>query len=210
MYRSFLFLTFAGALVCAGEEFELGGAAGYAFSRNASISGGPAPAEAGFKSGFLFSAFGGHRMHRVLSGEVRYTYRDNDLTVSSGGTEVTGPGKAHLVHYDFLLHSGAERPRILPFVAFGGGIKIFRGTGDEPETQPLSQYAILTRTDELLPMLSLGGGVRFRIGNHASIRFDFRDYVTPFPTKVILPAPGMRAGSWVHDLTGMIGISAMF
>ena len=74
----------------------------------------------------------------------------------------------------------------------------------------LERFAALTRTSEFVPLLSLGGGVRIRIGNNAFLRFDFRDYVTPFPTKVIAPAPGAAVSGWLHDLTPMVGISAFF
>ena len=57
-------------------------------------------------------------------------------------------------------------------------------------------------------MLSVGGGVKFRIAKHALVRFDFRDYMTPFPTRVILPAGGASVSGWPHDLTPMVGISA--
>jgi hypothetical protein len=59
-------------------------------------------------------------------------------------------------------------------------------------------------------MVSLGAGVRFRIANHAFLRFDFRDYLTPFPSRVIMPAPGAALSGWMHDFTPMVGISASF
>ena len=209
MKRCVLLLAVAG-VICTGQEFELGGAAGYGFYRNRTVTRGSASAEAGFRRGFSFSAVGGNDMHRLLGGELRYTRRDNDLKLSSGGTDVSFPGEAHIVHYDALLHATSRNARFRPFLAFGGGIKYYRGTGVEQEFQPLENFAVLTRTSELLPMLSLGGGVKFRISNHALLRVDFRDYMTPFPSRVILPRGGARVGGWLHDLTPMVGISAYF
>jgi TPP-dependent trihydroxycyclohexane-1,2-dione (THcHDO) dehydratase len=109
-----------------------------------------------------------------------------------------------------LVHATPREARLRPFIAFGGGIKYYRGTGAEQEFQPLQNFAVLTRTSEWLPMLSVGGGVKFRIAKHALVRFDFRDYMTPFPTRVILPAGGSSVSGWLHDLTPMVGISAFF
>jgi hypothetical protein len=207
--RSVLFFgAVAGA--CVAQEFELGGAAGYGFNISRSVSRDGSTADAGFRRGLSFSAFGGHDMHRLLGGELRYTRRDNDLFVSSGGTRATLSGEAHMVHYDALVHAASARSRIRPFLAFGGGIKIFKGTGTEREFQPLEQFAVLTRTSELTPMVSVGGGVKFRVTRHAILRFDVRDYMTPFPSQVVLPAPGTSIGGWLHDVTPMIGISAHF
>ena len=210
MMKLYVLLLGITGVVCTAEEFELGGAAGYGFYRNVTITRGSATAKAGFDQGFSFSVVGGHDMHRLLGGEVRYSYRDNSLKISSGGTDFKMSGEAHIVHYDALIHAGPKQARLRPFLAFGGGIKYYRGTGTEQEFQPLQDFAVLTRTSELLPMLSLGGGIKFRISNHAVVRVDFRDYLTPFPSNVILPRGGAKASGWLHDLTPMVGISAYF
>ena len=196
--------------VCFAQEFEIGGAAGYAFSRNASITRGDASAGAGVRRGVAFSAVAGNQMHRHLGGELRYTYRDNDFRVSAVGQDFTFPGKAHIVHYDALLTPVSTQSRVQPYIAFGGGVKIYQGTGIEREFQGLERFAVLTKTQEVLPMLSLGVGVRLRIANHAFLRFDFRDYISPFPARVIMPAPGTALRGWLHDFTPMVGISAFF
>jgi hypothetical protein len=208
--RCVLLLGIAGLVCTAQEKFEIGGAAGYGLYKNRTITRGSATAEAGFRSGLLFGIVAGNDMHRLVGGEVRYTRRDNDLKLSSGGTDATFSGEAHILHYDMLVHATPREARLRPFIAFGGGIKYYRGTGAEQEFQPLQNFAVLTRTSEWLPMLSVGGGVKFRIAKHALVRFDFRDYMTPFPTRVILPAGGASVSGWLHDLTPMVGISAFF
>jgi hypothetical protein len=208
--RLLLLLGAASSLACFAQEYEIGGAAGYGFYRNATLTRPNGEADAGFRPGLAASVVAGNQMHRYLGGEVRYVYRDNDLRISSGGQDATFRGRAHIVHYDALLTAGSREARIRPYFAFGGGIKIYQGTGTEQEFQPLERFAALTRTSEFVPLLSLGGGVRIRIGNNAFLRFDFRDYVTPFPTKVIAPAPGAAVSGWLHDLTPMVGISAFF
>jgi hypothetical protein len=201
------FATFSG---CMAEQWELGGAAGYGLYRNQTVSRGTEQAKAGFRHGLALSAVAGHHSHRYLSGEVRYMFRDSDLKISSGSTDSRFSGEAHVVTYDVLLHSAPNGSRVRPFLAFGGGVKVFRGTGQETEFQPLDRLAVLTRTSELKPLFSLGGGVRFQISRHAFLRFDVRDYMTPFPKEVIAPVPGARLNGWVHDLVPMVGISAFF
>jgi hypothetical protein len=210
MKKRYALLLGITGFVCTAQEFELGGAAGYGFYRNVTITRGAATAKAGFDRGFSFSAVGGHDMHRLVGGELRYSYRDNGLKISSGGRDFTMSGKAHIVHYDALIHAAPKQARVRPFLAFGGGIKYYRGTGTEQEFQRLEDFAVLTRTSELQPMLSLGGGIKFRITKHALLRVDFRDYMTPFPSRVILPRGGAAASGWLHDLTPMLGISAYF
>ena len=210
MKRYLLLVGAVGVCVCAAQEFELGGAGGYGIYRNRTFTSGTRTAEAGFRRGISFSAVAGNDMHRLLGGEVRYTYRQNDLSLKSGASDSSFSGEAHMVHYDALLHATSNRAKLRPFIAFGGGLKYFRGTGTESESQPLQTFAVMTRTSELLPMVSLGGGVKFTIGSHALLRFEFRDYLTPFPAKVLLPAPGVQGTGWLHDLTSMIGISARF
>jgi hypothetical protein len=208
--QSVFALALTGALGCFAQQYEIGGAAGYGIYRNQTVSRGGETADAGFSKGISLSAVAGQHFFRYLSGELRYSYRDNDLKLSSGGTEVRFRGEAHIVHYDAILNARPKGSFVQPFFAFGGGIKIYRGTGHEVEFQALDRLAVLSRTDELKPMLSLGGGVRLRIATHAFLRFDFRDYMTPFPREVVTPAPGARLNGWLHDLTPMVGISAFF
>jgi hypothetical protein len=91
-------------------------------------------------------------------------------------------------------------------VAFGGGIKIFRGTGQEAVAQPLSRIALLTKAQDLVPMASVGAGFKVRLSASASLRFDVHDYLTPFPKQVITPVAGNLKG-WVHDIVPMVGLA---
>jgi len=140
---------------------------------------------------------------------VRYTYLQSDLRLASGGTEVTFGGQAHAVHYDLVFHTRRDAPVIL-FAAGGGGIKYYRGTGKEAAYQPLSDFAYLTKTQELKPLISAGGGVKFKISNRVYLRLEARDYITPFPQKVITPAPGNKISGWVHNIVPMVGIGYLF
>ena len=202
-------LAALGVCACWAQQYEIGGVAGAGFVNSLGVAGTAGAATAGFKPGFAFGGFVGHNMYRHLSGEVRYSYLQSNLRLSSGGTEATFSGVAHAVHYDLIFHSRKDAPAQV-FAAAGGGFKVYRGTGKEAAYQPLSQFAYLTKTQELKPLISVGGGVKFKLSRRAALRVEARDYITPFPLKVITPAPGNKISGWVHDIVPMVGISYLF
>jgi hypothetical protein len=205
-FAAVLALT-AGA--CWAQQYEMGVAAGGTFVKSLNVTGDAGTATTGFKTGLAFSGYVGHNMYQHLSGEVRYDYLQSDLRLASGGTEATFSGQAHAVHYDLLFHTRKDSPVQL-FAAAGGGIKYYRGTGREAAYQPLSQFAYLTKTQELKPLISVGGGVKFQLSHNVYLRVEARDYITPFPQNVITPAPGMKISGWVHDIVPMVGIGVRF
>jgi hypothetical protein len=134
----------------------------------------------------------------------------SDLKLSSSGTDVSFSGVSHAIHYDFLYHPAGKRSKVQPFVAAGGGVKIFRGTGKEQAYQPLSNFAYLTKTQDLRPLITAGGGIKYRISEHLVFRAEIRDYITPFPNKVITPAPGSKISGWLQDFVPLFGLSFTF
>jgi hypothetical protein len=119
-------------------------------------------------------------------------------------------GCAHAIHYDFLFYATRKSSRFRPFAAGGAGIKVYQGTGRESAVQPLSRYALLTKTDQVEPLISFGGGVKYAISKHAQIRGDFRDYVTPTPERLFRPAARGKLQGWLHDFVPLFGISYIF
>lgn len=190
-----------------GQQWEFGGLAGAGFLNNVNVSGAAGKATAGFQSGAAFGGFVGQNLYPHLSGELRYAYLENDLRIKSGSTNATFGGNAHVLHYDLLYHTNRKGSRIQGFVAVGGGVKVFRGTGEPQAYQANSQYGYLTQTQQLKPMGDFGAGIRFEITRHVYLRTEFRDYITPFPTQVITPAPGTKYGSILQDLVPMASIS---
>jgi hypothetical protein len=201
-------LTFASAGFA--QKWEFGGAGGGAFYRNLSVTSDKGEGEAGFADGFAAGVFLGQNMYSHLGGEIRYTFERNDLQVSSGSTKFNFGGRAHALHYDFLLHATRLGSRVRPFVAAGGGVKIYEGTGKESSSQPLSSLAIPTKTRELKPLISIGGGIKFAISKHVNFRIEVRDYLTQFPTVVVTPAPNAKISGWLHNLVPMAGLSIVF
>jgi len=204
--RSMLFLA-AAALSCFAQQWEFGGTAGAGFVPNKSISNPLGSATTGFQSGVSAGVYAGQNLYPHISGELRYGFMQSNLRLQSAGTEATFSGMSHVVHYDILLHTSKKGSRTQYFVAVGGGMKIFRGTGTESAYQPLSQYAYFTKTQVIKPMGDFGVGVKYALSPHVVLRTEFRDYITPFPKDLIAPAPGSKFGGILHDLVPMVGIS---
>jgi len=199
-------LILAGSVSCFGQHWEIGANAGAGFIPGKAISSGLGSATAGFQPGASFGVFVGQNLYRHLSGEVRYGFMQSNLRLQSGGETATFSGVSHVVHYDMVLHTNGEG-RAQYFLAAGGGMKIFRGTGTEAAYQPLSQYAYFTKTQTVKPMASAGGGIKFSLTSHVRLRTEIRDFITPFPKELITPAPGAKFGGLLHDLVPMVGIS---
>jgi hypothetical protein len=192
------------------QQWELGGMAGAGFLKGLPVSAPAGAATAGFQTGAAFGGFFGQNLYKHLSGEVRYNYLQSNLHLSSGGTDASFSGSSHLLYYDMVLHTSTRRERMEAFVAAGGGMRIFRGTGTEAAYQPLSQYAIFTKTQVLKPMASVGAGLKFSVARNVYLRTEFRDFITAFPTELITPAPGAKISGLLHDFVPMVSLSITF
>lgn len=202
-------LALAAGIPAAAQQWEVGALGGGAFHLDRAVTG-AVTGKAGIKPGFTAGGWIGHNAVGRWGGEIRYQFQKADLQASKGGQNVTFAGQNHLVHYDVLFHANSREDSVRPFVAFGGGLKGYRGTGTERAFQPLSNVAILSAVQQWQPMLSFGAGVKWRVGNRLMMRAEVRDYVTPFPKDVILPAPGNKISGWLHDITPLFGISYLF
>jgi outer membrane protein W len=189
------------------QKWEVGGGVGGGFytSQDVTSSAGSASAkiQTGLAGGVWFAQNGqGH-----WSGELRYEYQMGNLALSSGGTSATFGAHTQQFHYDVMWHATPSESRIRPFVEAGAGIKLYQGTGAQVAYQPLSNFALLTQQQDLRPLVSAGGGVKFQISQHVQLRVDVHDYATPFPKNVITPNSGAKVGGWLMDFVPMIGIS---
>jgi hypothetical protein len=199
-------LLFAGAAFA--QQWEFGGSAGASFLPMLPVTAPAGSASAGFSPGVAGGVFVGQQLNPRISGEVHYTFLQSNLKLSSGSTNATFSGNSHAIYYDVLFHGRRHsESRAQWFAAVGGGMKLFRGTGAEQAFQPLSQYAYFTKTSKVEPMLTFGGGVKFQVAPHLTLRAEVRDYFTPFPKQLIAPAPGAKIGSWLNDIVPMVTVS---
>jgi len=195
------------AASCFAQQWEFGGSGGAGFLSNVNVSSPAGSATAGFQSGGAFGGFFGQNLYPHWSGELHYMYLQNDLHIASGGTNAVFSGNAQVVHYDILFHTNHKESKTQAFVAVGGGMKIFRGTGAPEAYQPNYQFGYMTNTRQLKPMGDAGAGVRFELRPRLFMRLEFRDYITLFPEKIIAPAPGAKYGKILNDIVPMATIS---
>ena len=194
----------------ADDRWEIGGGAGYGMYRKGTVFSPAGNAEAGIRSRFALTVVGGEDMYRYVGGEARYTYQDGDPFIQAGGQQVNVQGQSHAFHYDVLIYARPRGARIRPYFAGGPGAKLYVVSGPLPLRQPFPGIATLTTTDQTKFLLSVGGGVKVRLASHLLARFDFRDYITAFPRKLIQPAPFATARGLFQQFTPMIGLSATF
>jgi len=192
------------------QKWEFGGGAGGGFYTSQTVTSPAGNVNAKFDMGLAGSAWLGNNNYTLFGGELRYDFQMGDMHLSSGGTTASFGAQTHAIHYDFVLHTGPPSARVRGFVAAGAGIKIYRGTGAEQVFQPLENIALLTKTQEVKPLVSAGGGVKFRLTNNINFRIEVHDYLTPFPQNVIAPAQNAKVGGWLQDIVPMVGISFLF
>lgn len=205
LFRTILVLAAASAVGFA-QKWEYGGNGGASFLSNVPVSGTMGSAKAGFDTGVAAGAYLGYTQYKHFGGEIRYQYLQSKLSLQSGGTQATFNGASHVVHYDVIFKTTVGEGKVQLFAAAGGGMRIFCGTGTEHAAQALSQFGYFTKTQEVKPMGSVGGGVKFALSKRVFLRTEMRDYITAFPKQIITPAPGTKYGSVLHDLVPMVGI----
>jgi hypothetical protein len=212
--RQFLPVTFVMLLAVApaalAQKWEVGVGGGGSFYTSQTFTNPAGNASAKLASGFIMSGWVGNNPGKLLGGELRYDFERSDLKLSSGSTNVNFGAHTNAIHYDFVLNFASKEARVSPFLSAGGGVKVYSGTGKEQAFQPLSNVALLTKANQLEPLVSLGGGVKFNLSSAMQFRVEAHDYLTPFPKNVIAPALGSKVGGLLSDLVVMAGISFTF
>ena len=70
------------------HEWEVGAAGGFGFMRNATINNPTGRVSAGFDNRFAAGGVIGQDLYQHFGGEVRYTFRDNDLVLATHGRSI--------------------------------------------------------------------------------------------------------------------------
>ena len=192
------------------QKWEFGGGAGGGFYTSKDVSAPSGSAAAKFSSNIAASAWLANNNGKRWGGELRYDYQRGDAQLNSGGKTANFGAQTQAVHYDFQYHFAPGESNVRPFVGFGGGFKMYQGTGTETISQPLSQIGLLTKTTDLKGLVSVGAGIKFRVARNIGFRAEVHDYLTPFPQKVIAPSVGAKVGGWIQDIVVSFGISVLF
>ncbi len=208
-YRLIWALSFT-ALPCIGQSWSLGIAGGGGWYHDVIVKNAAESASAGFEPNVAASAVLTQDTAEYFGGELRYTFRGGDSRLRASSSEANMDAFSHAVHYEFLAYFTPRHSRIRPYAAGGAGIKYYDATGREDPAQPLSNFALLTRSHEVEPLISFGGGIKVALAERWLVRFDVRDYATPFPEKLFAPAPGARIDGWLHDIVALVGVDWVF
>jgi hypothetical protein len=193
------------------QKWELGAGAGGSFLSSETISNPAGIADATRDFGVTLSAWLDNNIGSgIFGGELRYDHESGDLKLSSASTTVKFGSQSNAVHYDVLFNFARSETAVRPFVLAGGGVKWYSGTGTEQVYQPLSNIAVFSDVRDLRPLVSVGAGLKFRIAKSVLLRLEIHDYLTPFPSTLIAPAPGSSVGGWLNDLVAEIGIGFGF
>jgi outer membrane protein W len=194
-----------------GQRWEVGGGAGGGFYTSQTISNSTAGnADAKIAAGPVAGVWLGYNQTERWGGEVRYGLQTGDMQLNSGSTQASFSSATHTMTYDFHYHFRTTEDRVRPFVAFGAGIKLYQGTGNEIAAQPLYKVALLTKTNDLRAVASFGFGIKARINEHWQFRAEVHDYLSPFPNNIFAPNNGSKTPGWFNDITPMAGISYIF
>jgi len=207
-----MFLALAvGTPAAFAQKWEVGFGAGGSFLTSETITNPAGNANATRDPGLALSAWLDNNIGSgVFGGELRYDYEEGDLKLSSGGTTVKFGSMSNAVHYDFTYHFASAESPVQPFIAAGGGVKWYSGTGAEQVYQPLSDIAVFSDVRDLRPLVSIGAGVKFAIAKSTMLRLEVHDYLTPFPSTLVAPVTGSSVGGWLQDFVVMAGVSFAF
>ena len=193
-----------------GQKWEFGGGVGGGFYTSNDVTSGGASASAKIENNLAGSAWLGNNGSGHLGGELRYDYQNGPLQLTQGSTSTSFSAVSHAIHYDFLFHFTDGESRVRPFVSVGAGIKVYRGTGAEVAFQPLSNFALLTKDQDLTGLISVGAGLKLNLAPHLQLRLDVHDYITPFPKQIIAPASNAKVSGWMQDIVPMAGLALTY
>jgi hypothetical protein len=191
-------------------KWEVGVVGGGSFFTQKTLTNGSSSANAGFDSGYTIGTWLGNNLYDRLGGELRYGYAQNDAKLESGSTKVLFGSRAHTIGYNVLLYTAGRDAKLRGYVLAGAGLRHYEATGQEVTYQQLNNVALLTRTTGYSAVLSIGGGVRFKVGEHGVMRVEFVDYLSPFPDRIITPRPNTQGKGWLNNFVPMVGLAYTF
>jgi hypothetical protein len=211
-FLSLMFLALVAAVPAAfAQKWEVGVGAGGSFLTSQTVTNPAGNADATRDPGLAVSVWLDNTIGSGwFGGELRYDHENGDLKLSSNGTSVHFASQSNAVHYDFLYHFASSESAIRPFVAVGGGVKWYSGTGDEQVAQPLSNIAVFSDVRDVRPLVSVGAGIKFAIAKSTMLRLEVHDYLTSFPSTLIAPVSGSSVGGWQQDCVVSAGLSFAF
>ncbi|GEM_PF-5687252 len=186
------------ALACRAADWHAGAGAGYGLYNSAKITAPAGTAETSIGPRYALTAYGGRRITDYVDLDGAWTFQDGDFEIRSGGRKTAFDAHAHSVHGSLVAYFLRSHSTLRPFVEAGGGVKFYQGI-EAPSTRPLEEFATFHNVTDARALITFGGGVDWNFSNRWTLRIDFRDYTTPFPASIVVPAPGGKVSGWLHD-----------
>jgi len=198
------------AAAATAQTWEIGAALGYGIYHNAAITSSTGRSQAGMENATAPGAVVCDNMYEHISGEFRYLYEPGHPFLSLGNVKGTMPGESHTFVYDVLIHFRPRASRWRPYLAAGAGVKGYLAPGPAPVPEPLPKSALLLANSQWEFAGSAGAGIKVKVQEHVVVRFDLRDYITPFPKKQFSPATGASVSGLLQQITPMGGLGIVF
>jgi hypothetical protein len=128
--------------------------------------------------------------------------------LKANGIEVARPGFSNVVHYDLLVHIAPQEAKLRPFVAIGGGVRIYSVSRRDLGQNTLFGYP--RSRNDAQALISAGAGVKYIVAHGLQLRLDFRTYMTPVPTDIFrFPGPVVKHG-WLYNFVPSVGVGYLF
>ncbi len=211
--RSICILAAALAASCCpvlAQQWEVGALGGYSWAHDASIRNGYGSADAGFKSGFAGGVIFGENPYEYIGGELRWMFLNGGPQLNDSGNKYTQSGFANLIHYDLLVHLTRKEDKVRPYIAGGAGIKVYTGPDRFAAHQPLNDFAVIATGNHVEPLISVGGGLKYRVHKGVQLRLDLRAYMSPCPSGIFKTPYGSNIHGWIFDFTPTVGVAYLF
>lgn len=161
--------------------------------------------EAGIGARYVLDAAIGRALGQHFALEGAWTFQDGDFEIKSGGQKTAFDAHANSFHGDLFYYFRGRNARLRPFVDGGVGVKVYQGI-ETVRPRPLADFGAFAHATDDRALLIVGGGVDWRLTGRWAIRAGIREFATPFPSSVIVPAPGVSVGGWLHDVVATVGI----
>src|ERR1051325_9570371 len=190
----------------AASDWQATASVGFGKYHYVSFDGPARSGEAGIGARYILDAAIGRALGDHLAIEGAWTFQDGDFEIKSGGAKTAFDAHAHSFHADLYLYPRGRNAWVRPFVDGGLGIRLYQGI-ETVAPRPLAAFGAFAHATDDRALFIVGLGLEAGFWKHWAVRAQFRDFATPFPSSVIVPAAGVSAGGWLHDFAATLGIT---
>jgi hypothetical protein len=193
------------ACVLLAADWQATASAGFGKYHYVSLDAPPASGDAGIGARYALDAAIGRAIGERLAIEGAWTFQDGDFEIRSGTQKTAFDAHAHSIHADLYYYIRRRDAKLQPFAEGGAGVKLYQGI-ETVRPRPLAVLGSFAHQIDGRALLIFGGGVDCRFTGHWGLRFSVRDFATPFPSSVIVPAATAKVEGWLHDMVVAAGI----